>query len=244
MSSKPLGLQPRKLRFLRFHFPLIYLLHKTKKIYKDLFLKYSMLKRVDKKGQFFIIAAVIIAIALVGLATVYNSVNSGVGSVKFYRYSEVLSQETPAVVDYSLYSGDDKIGEFINDAVFSVSNQNPEIDIFACFSSGQLDLLTCNNYGTNPIVVYTDTQNYYLEEGSETIVVDSSVSGSGSVSNYILPDPTIQNISISGMDEIIIESNSYNYTIDLGLASQSKQYYFLFRQNVSEGLYTSEVKLQ
>jgi hypothetical protein len=186
---------------------------------------------VNKQGQFFILAAVIIAVAVIGLGVVYNSVYTDDSPKKFFKYSEVLEDETGAVVDYSLYSGQDKIAQFINESIGNVYSSYPDFQVFACYSESQAtQLLTCKNYGIESVRIYSLNTIEEIPAGNSAVT--TSVQGAGTV--YHIPNPSVAILNIgSNQQNITANIKGYNYTIDLRKASSSQQYYFIFRSNNS-----------
>jgi len=68
----------------------------------------------NKKAQFYLIAAVIIVMVVIGLSGITNYSKSTKKPVKFYDLSSELSEESSRVIDYGIYSGKDKIEDFID----------------------------------------------------------------------------------------------------------------------------------
>jgi hypothetical protein len=188
----------------------------------------------NKQGQFFILAAVILVVVIVGLGVVYNTVNVSESSQKFYSYSAQLNKETGAVVDYSLYSGDAKVGNFMGTAVVSVLNSYPELDVFACYtnSSGN-NRLNCENYGAYDIQVYTSSDMIPIGPGQTTSTVEFD-GGAGARAIHRVPQK--KNFDVGSSQSIIVTSAGINYSIDLTTAgAANNQYYFIFRANTSAG---------
>ncbi len=61
----------------------------------------------SKRGQFYIIAAVIIISVLIGFAALRNYARTGRGDTKIYNLGEELKIETGNVYDYGVYKGED-----------------------------------------------------------------------------------------------------------------------------------------
>lgn len=188
----------------------------------------------NKKGQFFILAAVILAVIIIGLGVVYNTVSVSESSNKFYSYSDQLKKETGAVVDYSLYSGTAKVDDFMDAGVSSVLNSYPELDVFACYTSNPgTDLLTCDNYGSYGITIYYDSSVIPVEPGTiNTITSIQGVTSTQSIQRL----PKRVNFNAGSSKNLTVNSGGINYTIDLSKAGASdNQYYFIFRANTTAG---------
>ncbi len=66
-----------------------------------------MKKRMSKKAQFYIIAAVIIAVVLLGLFATKNYIRVKPKDIKFYDLSKELNLESGYVIDYGVYNQED-----------------------------------------------------------------------------------------------------------------------------------------
>jgi len=86
---------------------------------------------MKKKGQFYLIAAVIIVIIIVGLSGITNYVITRKKPVKFYDLSAELSEESVRVVDYGIYNEKDMdslIGNFTDKYLAGVSEKRGYVD--------------------------------------------------------------------------------------------------------------------
>ncbi len=191
------------------------------------------MNRVNKKGQFFILAAVIIAVAVVGLAVVYNTVNVGDSPKKFYSYSNQLWEESGAVVDYSLYTGDKRVDDFVEASVNAVIDTYPEFDVFACYTDeNNSAYLICDNYGGYNITVETFSHgSVEIPRGSYT--VESGFEDVSTGNEYNAHET--RSILVGDDGNLTIRSGSVPYFIDLTKASSASKYYFIFRANTTAG---------
>jgi hypothetical protein len=62
---------------------------------------------MEKKGQFYLIAAIIIAMVIISLATITNYTVERRKPVKFYDLGSELSEESSRVIDYGIYNEKD-----------------------------------------------------------------------------------------------------------------------------------------
>jgi hypothetical protein len=86
---------------------------------------------MKKKGQFYLIAAIIIVIIIVGLSSVTNYVITRKKPVKFYDLSDELSEESARVVDYGIYNEEDMdslMGNFTDKYLVGVSEKRGYVD--------------------------------------------------------------------------------------------------------------------
>jgi hypothetical protein len=70
------------------------------------------MKKRDKRGQFYLLAAIIIIGIILGLTTL-PVLQRNEGIVKVYDLAEELNLEGGKVIDYSIVSGEQKIEDFI-----------------------------------------------------------------------------------------------------------------------------------
>ncbi|MEK6945839.1 MAG: hypothetical protein AABW63_03525 [Nanoarchaeota archaeon] len=70
-----------------------------------------MLKRLNKRGQFYLIAAIVIISLIIGFFLISNS-SKKKEQVRVYELSDQLKIEGQKVVDYSIANNDKKIKEF------------------------------------------------------------------------------------------------------------------------------------
>ncbi len=184
-----------------------------------------------KKGQFFILAAVIIVVAVVGLSVIYNTVSVGNSPKKFYSYSQQLNEESGAVVDYSLYTSDNKVSDFINQSVGAVIEAYPGLDVFTCYTNeSNSNYLICDNYGQEDIIIYTSLSPIVIKKGSVSVNLD--LGGAGTQNSVY--NPSRSSIYVGSEDHLTAQLSKVNYTINLAMASSNK-YYFIFRANTTAG---------
>ncbi len=124
---------------------------------------------MNKKGQVFILAAVIIVVVVVSLAAIQNYVRVDKDPNEFYDLSYNIGQESDIVMNYDTYNNEDKISIYANVAQ-SYAKDN-EVD-------------TLLIYGNSTHLIIEN----YLSDDVNTI--DSSISGCGEefVSSIYLSD--------------------------------------------------------
>jgi len=67
-----------------------------------------------KRGQFFILAAVIMSVVIVSLVTTKNYVQVSKEPKNFYDWGYGIHEESLKVIDYGTYNQDDKLSDFAN----------------------------------------------------------------------------------------------------------------------------------
>ncbi len=135
---------------------------------------------MEKRGQFYIIGAIIIITVAIGLASVTNYAQTRKKSAKFYDLSSELNQESSRVVDYGIYNEqylpmlieDFTDNYFINyteekekgtELVLVYGNRNNvTVAIYTSEKTGKVDI----NYGMTSFV-HTGTDKYVVNRTSK-----------------------------------------------------------------------------
>ncbi len=111
-----------------------------------------------KKGQFFLIAALIIIGVLIGLGTIYNSFSSKEEDTTVYDLSKEINFESSRVLDNGLYSSlsSDQIKSNIDNLTSYYQKQNLGNDIAIIYGNSQnATLILIENKGTGSIGIDT-----------------------------------------------------------------------------------------
>ena len=105
----------------------------------------------NKKGQFFILAAVILSAVVVSMAVTKNYVNINQEPTKFYELTSEMKHESLRVIDYDVYQDKDKLPSFIDMNIENWQNQDPNAEIVVIY--GDEDEVTIENYGEDSVEV-------------------------------------------------------------------------------------------
>ena len=125
---------------------------------------------ICKRGQFFLLAAVIISAVIISLGVGTNRVvvNDEPGS--FYDFSYEVKREVGAVLDYGVYSGFDgsvNLTEFVEMLAMEIEERSPGSDFI--FIYGNSTKMEVKNYGSES--VYTDgVEVKGLREGVQSLI--------------------------------------------------------------------------
>jgi|SRR3989344_1118699 len=113
---------------------------------------------MQKRGQFFLIAAIVIIIILLGLAAVYNSVRTNQEDLRVYDLSEEINYESSQVIQRGIFNSLDEteLAQNVEDLSNTYAKANPESDIIVVYGSGsQVNLLIYNSTQTGEIGIDT-----------------------------------------------------------------------------------------
>lgn len=183
----------------------------------------------NKRGQFFILSAVIIASIIIGMTSVKNYVTVGDAPRNFYYYSEQLSDESSAVVDYALYNGEvGKLEGFIGESSEKILESSQGAHLVICYTKSNGNL-TCQNNGTKYITL--NMSGSVVNLSGEKEVVSCGVNECPSIHDFIINDNSILVVKINGSDT--------NYNVEIpSYFVQKSQFYFIFSVSTPSGEFT------
>lgn len=105
-----------------------------------------------KKGQFFILAAVILAGIIISLGIVTNYVQVNREPENFYDFSYEVSKESGVVLDHQIYYGfddDDNLTNFVDLLARDVRDKDPDVNLI--FIYGNNEGMVLRNYGSESV---------------------------------------------------------------------------------------------
>jgi len=110
-----------------------------------------------KKGQFFLLAAVIIAAVVISLGVGTNRATVNEDPASFYDFSYEVQREVGAVLDYEVYSGignNEDLEEFVDLLAKEIEERSPGSEFILIY--GSRDDMKLRNYGSNSVYVEGD----------------------------------------------------------------------------------------
>jgi len=115
-------------------------------------------KMMTKRGQFYIITALIIAAIVFGLTTAMNYATVHPAPAQFYDLSKNFEAESTQVIDYGVYSGardiQGNVKNFTKAFLEYAIEKDPNIELFYIY--GNSTALTIVNYGKNESGITTE----------------------------------------------------------------------------------------
>ncbi len=163
-----------------------------------------LMKRGNKKGQFYLLAAIIIIVLITGFAAISNYAKKK-GSVKLYDIKDELQIEGGEVLEYGVYPGkESKIEEFIEDYQEYAGEGK---DLYFVFGNED------------------EIQSFAFRE----ILVTSEVVGGGKITTSELKvnKTTLENVEIGELVEVIVNDNKYKFELKPG-----ENFFFVISQEV------------
>ena len=102
---------------------------------------------INKKAQFFLLAAVIIVTVITSLGITANQARVTKEPENFYDFSYEVNREIGAVVDYSIYSDfDDEVDltDFVNLLTDDIKDKNPDADFVIIYGDNISGVIVIN----------------------------------------------------------------------------------------------------
>jgi len=126
--------------------------------------------RTNKKAQFFILSAVVIASIIAGFAVIRNSLTIQDTPRNFYSYGYQIKQETRQVIDFSIYNNNKNILEdFFEKLAESTKTNRPQLELYSCYTTPlSASNITCRNDGKTEIFIQKNAQNIQLNPNQKT----------------------------------------------------------------------------
>lgn len=193
---------------------------------------------MEKRGQFFLLAAVIISAVVISLGATTNkaSVNEEPGN--FYDFSYEVKREAGAVLDYEVYTNFDvnvDLADFVELLAQDILERSPGSSFV--FIYGNIDDMTVVSYGSES--VYVD--NVEIEGASEVSSriciedmckdIDEESKSTGGHHVTLTYDVTRM-----GADDILIEIEGVEYIFPL---TEYRQVIFVMRKDFGGDRYVS-----
>lgn len=103
---------------------------------------------LNKRAQFFLLAAVIISAVVISLGIASNVAIINNEPNNFYDFSYEVKKEVGAIIDYEIYTeiiSNDELLKFINFLAIEAREKNPDADFL--FIYGNKNDITIKNYG-------------------------------------------------------------------------------------------------
>lgn len=201
---------------------------------------------INKRGQFFILAAVIISAIVLSIGTISNYALVNNNPRNFDDFSLGIKKETGAVVDYSVYSGftnDEDLKNFIDLLSTYVADKEPDSSFI--FIYGNEDSITLENHGTKTADVSAGDDSASASAGGSKIKSKITIGGAeqevfetydylgGKDSKIVLDNSGLGFDSGSKID-ITVSGSHFSFPI-----SKNKQVIFLIQKEEENDIYIS-----
>ena len=179
----------------------------------------------NKKGQFFILAAVIISAVVIGISATKNYVSSTREPQRFYDLSEELKEESSFVIDYGVLNDEevlDLVEKFTTGVALNLRDQYPDLGFV--FVYGNQDEFVIENYGEEKSAFKIGDEDGVVRGANEEIESNINLELSGANFNVELEQSSLFGYSESWRafidnppenSEIVVTINDQNYNFKL-----------------------------
>ncbi len=116
---------------------------------------------MQKRGQLYFVAALIIVVLIIGLGAVYNYANSTQEDSSVFDLSEEIDYETSRVIDRGIFTGEANINEKVSAITEYYANRNPNSELVTILGN------------TTQIIAY----HYQLDEAGTICIQTGACSG-------------------------------------------------------------------
>ncbi len=192
---------------------------------------------MDKRGQFFLLAAVIISAVIISLGTSTNKVTTNDEPDSFYDFSYEVKREVGAFLDYEVYSGfndETNLSEFVNLLAEEAEERNLGSDFIFIYGGGdEPSEWNIKNFGS--VSIYAEGEEIMgLNEGESRICFEQMCQDIENINNF---DELDNNVFLDlelDRDTILIEINGNEFTFPL---SDYQQVIFVMQKDVDGNRY-------
>ncbi len=189
---------------------------------------------IQKRAQFFLLAAVVISAVVISLGFVANKATTNREPGSFYDFSYEVQRETGAVIDYEIYTiSEGELEDFVDLLAEDISDRDPDSNFI--FIYGNNTGMTLKNYGSDSVDI-----------GDEVV----AGSGSTAISSICLPggscldvgtdagdfnsdtgEATWNETDLEGMGEITVTIGDNDYEFPF---SEHKQVIFIIQKETED----------
>jgi hypothetical protein len=143
---------------------------------------------MNKRGQFFLIAALIIIGIILSVSTVYNYTSSNNQNTKASDISKELDFEANKVIDKGVFNSDSssQIKDNVKNLTASYSSLNPDSDIIVIYGNEAATYYTCASSGS--VCLSTSCEEICSLTGVTTPITNS---GNGNAFQVRIPNSNI-----------------------------------------------------
>jgi hypothetical protein len=193
------------------------------------------MKMTERKAQFYILMAAIIATVLTGLIAIVNYAIVKPEPVQFYDLTNQLENEVNRVIDYGTYTGKD-VAAYVEDFVkyFLAYAQEKDPDLGLIYIYGNSSYLVVANYGKNDSGVFTDVNKTVLTGGSAQAVstVKMDIGGTQIGKKIIEQQKMFVNIrqTFGPSKTVVVNISDKMYNFDL----RGQQYFFAIVESTKD----------
>ena len=194
---------------------------------------------MNRRAQFFLLAAVIISAVVISLGISANRATVSREPGNFYDYSYEVQRETGAVIDYEIYTFDgspqaDYLKDFVDDLAYDIRDKNPYANfLFLYGSTEDNEGITYKNHGAKSANV--DGNDV---EGGGALVFSSIYIASTHVDSSLPADDysnagegKIEGDKLEPEDVVVVTVDGYDFEFPV---SRHRRVIFIMQKDVKD----------
>jgi hypothetical protein len=194
---------------------------------------------MEKRAQFFLLAAVIISAVIISLGFVANEATTNREPGSFYDFSYEVQRETGAVIDYEIYTiSEGDLEEFVDLLADDIRDRDPDSNFI--FIYGNNSGMTLKNYGSDSV----DVGSNEVPGSGSTAISSICLSGGSCLSvnsetgdfDPETGEATWTEDDLLGKDEITVTIGDYDYPFP---TSPYKQVIFIIQKETEDENFVS-----
>ena len=188
---------------------------------------------IQKRAQFFLLAAVVISAVVISLGFVANKATTNREPGSFYDFSYEVQRETGAVIDYEIYTiSEGELEDFVDLLAEDISDRDPDSNFI--FIYGNNTGMTLKNYGSDSVDIGDE-----VVAGSGSTAISSICIGSHCDTVHDLfgdyddseGEATWNETDLEGMGEITVTIGDNDYEFPF---SEHKQVIFIIQKETED----------
>ena len=199
--------------------------------------------RCNKRAQFFLFAAIVISAIVINLGIILNYAYVSPSEKTIEDFSYQIKREVGNVINYELYTGVDKVDEFVEVLATKIRDENPDANFIFVYGSRDNNV-TIANYGNHSIITDVDGETSIVSGAGYKIVSKICYPGFGCTDTVEYSDEFSDNIGRKVFEsgelyeiekiQVLTDWDSFNFSI-----SQHNQVIFVLEKNVEDEVYVT-----
>lgn len=192
---------------------------------------------VNTRGQFFILAAVIISAIVFSFAFTANEAKFNREPESFKDLSYEIKKETGEVIDYQIYSGfqnDQNLSDFVEKLADDIYDKDSGINFL--FVYGNRSNLSVSNYGSKDVRSGNENVQGATKKTISSVTLKGVSTSSSQPISVFNSDNSVWSSSFSDVDSIDLEVSGQNFSFPI---SSYKQVIVIIQKDVNDESYLS-----
>jgi len=194
---------------------------------------------MSKRGQFFLLAAVVISVVVISLGVTTNRAVVKKEPVNFYDFSYEVEREAGEVLDYEIYSDIDggSLDEFVQLLATEIRDRDPDANFM--FIYGDNTEMNLRNYGAAEAFA----GGTLVPGASEGVISTICIGGYCQDVNEVISDfdegvgyIQLDESDMAGSDDIVVTVEGHDFSFPI---SRHRQVIFVIQKGVGDESFVS-----